>query len=678
MFDTMRVLSAYRRQWAVKYASAIILSIIYVVFSLCWFLLDYARLLTGNAHVFDLGASTSSLISLRYSLFSPSLIYALSPIKPFELILSLFMFIYPSPVTLLAIQDFWVPVSIFPIFYYTYQTTRVQSMGYLFVASYLLLYSLNASLLDDFHFQLLFQPFFFFAIYLFENERKLTPLFALLASMCNLLLGGIAGLYFLIELLLSTRPKREKRVKRNLAIFSLAGIIALLAFYIISPNGGFSNLIYGANYGSVSSGRNVSILSQYSENASAFVKYGLPSFLLNAAPAVFVLIVTKGKTSIFVLPLIASFVFVGVVVGLPFWHFYAQYSGDFFVPFLFLFILKSASKLYYRKTVAGDSISHQFSGSSSRKVELRRYLPKLPLKALSLFVIVFLIWNWFSPIGFANSPAVQGMGAYANIQGDIHPSANDIIGYSFHSLVPFTSSVLVEDNMPGFSDRPRNYLFGPGMLPWLNQTPGVWYDYGPTPSSPIPDYMAPQVGSAVNGAGWYFFTFYNSTSGSMATWFPFFYNSYTYGLLAVAYPYYLYERNYFGPAVISVPINVTQTGQIVNNVPLQNQNGSNENFTVLKDTSYELFLMPGTYTFRCSISEFRFDGAIKMTVSQGNIVLNTYGKSVNDSGSNFPIFLNGTFDVRSPAVYALYVSSVNSTGNLSRLNYLTMDVTRPF
>ena len=662
-----------------KYARAIILSLVYVLFSLGWFLLDYARMLSGNAHVYDLGASTSSLISLKDSLFSYSLIYILSPIKPIELIVSLFMFIHPSPLTLLAIQDFWVPVSIFPIFYYTYASTRSQSTAYLLVASYLLLYPLEISLLDDFHFQLLFQPFFFLAIYFFERERKVASLLALLASMCNLLLGGITAMYFAIEALLSARTRGGQGIKRrNLAILSITGIMGLFVFYVISPNGGFVNLIYGSSYGTVGSGRNAPLLSQYFENVNVLINNGFLASLLIIAPAVFVLLVTKGKTSVHILPLIVCFVSIAVLVGLPFWHFYTQYSGDFFVPFLFLFILKSASGLRPREIVGGVSNSPKVPWSLSRNFSLLRHFPKLPLKALSLFVIVLLMWNWFSPIGFSNSPAVPGTGAFADIQNDLHPSANDVTGYSFYSLVPSGSSVLVEDNMPGFSDRPRNYLLGPGMLPWLNQSLGVWYGYGPRPSSPIPNYMAPQVMNAINGSGWYFFWFYNSSLGSMATWFPFFYDNYEYGLLAVAYPYYLYERNYFGPAVVSVPINVTQTGQRVNNAPTQDQNGSNGNFSVMKGTSYELFLMPGTYSFRCSLSESHFDGIVKMTVSQGSIVLNTYVKSLNDSSSALPILLNGTFDVRSPAVYTMYASSVNSTGNLLDLNYLTMDVTGPF
>jgi hypothetical protein len=272
---------------------------------------------------------------------------------------------------------------------------------------------------------------------------------------------------------------------------------------------------------------------------------------------------------------------------------------------------------------------------------------------------------FYNPYGPLNNPNLPGNNAYANFGHQINVTSSDRIANQFVGLVPRNSTVMIQDNEPQFANRPRNFVFGPGNLPWLNAS--LFYDDGPKPASTTPQFIAPDVNNAELGGGWYTFPFYNTSDGSMSTWFPYFYSHYHYGLLAYSYPFYLYELNYSGNPVISAGMNFIGSPYVYHEstATLYNFNGSLYNWTLL-NTLYKVFLLPANYEFSFGFTGSNLTGNISIEASNG---ISTFTRSFNLSAFSGSLNYSLNMTVISPSDYTFSVVSSGLKGVITEYSY---------
>ena len=356
---------------------------------------------------------------------------------------------------------------------------------------------------------------------------------------------------------------------------------------------------------------------------------------------------------IYFISTIPLFVFI-LFSGYPFGNIKVQYDGEYFTPLLYFLILTppfSVNKNYNTKPHPNISLNARV----------------LKSKGVILFVIIVIFMGLFyNPYGPLNNPNLPGTNAYAHFGEEINVTHSDKIANTFVKLVPSNATILVQDNEPQYSNRPKNFLFGPGNLPWLNAS--FFYDKGPKPASPIPQFIAVDVCGVLSNEGWYNFWFYNSTDGSMSTWFPYFYSHYHYGLLAYAYPFYLYKLNYTGMVMISSGMNMIQSGYVLHEnghqLHIFNENNTMNNIAI-PGTIYQSYLLPANYQFAFNLTGKNISGEISIAASNGIAVFNKDTFLSNLSGDD-NLTLN--FTVSTPSDYTFTIVSSNLKGEIVSYN----------
>ena len=354
-----------------------------------------------------------------------------------------------------------------------------------------------------------------------------------------------------------------------------------------------------------------------------------------------------------ILPVLA-FVLFG---GYPFANIKVQYNGEYFTPILFFLILIPNRVKYKDKTPEVGVSGKPFTSDIARKGML-----------IFVILVIFmgLFYNPYSPL---NSPTLPGENAYANFYHQINVTSSDTIANEFVKLVPRNATVLVEDNEPQYSDRDRNFLFGPGNLPWLSTS---FYDLGPEPSSVIPQYIAVDVNGWVVNHGWYNFPFYNSSDGSMLTWFPYFYSHYHYGLLAYSYPFYLYKLNYNGSPLISSGLNFIGSEYVYHEstATLYDFNGSLSNWTLL-NTLYKDYLLPENYRYSFGIDAQNLSGNLSLVATNGvSSFENSYAVRNLSGYADFSM----NFTVTGPSDYTFSVVTSHLVGSIKEYRSESLNI----
>ena len=631
--------------------------IVYIISSVLWFIVSVLKLDSFHAYVYDLGTQVSSLNSIAQTSSPLALLKLVPASKPFVLILSYITYLYNGPIVFLGIQSFGVLLASIFIYLLLLRRTGSETLSILSAFSYIFFFPLSWYMFFDFHIAGFFGTFFFAGMFFMERRPKLSFVLFLLAASTNIVLAIFLFLYLFILLF-----KKSIQMHKENKKFSLKAYVLNFTF-LIAPALTIIFAIYQFHFGGIltmgngTANSSNSIMRLYLSNLSAAFKNGFIVIYMMLILLILIITLIVEKSDIVYIIAVLPVLFFVLFGGYPFWIIKAQYAGEYFTPIIFFLLVVGKPR--------NKAEAHPKSNFSVD-------IPNNSLKrGIILFVILVIFMGiFYNPYGPLNSASLPGDNAYADFYHQINVTSSDAVANEFVKLVPSGNTVLVQDNEPQFSDRPRNFLFGPGNLPWLNAS--FFYDDGPKPKSVIPQFMAVDVNGAEYGRGWLYFPFYNFSDGSMATWFPYFYSHYNYGLLAYSYPFYLYMINYSGKPVITSGMNFIGSPYVdhESSATLFHFNGSLYNWTLL-NTLYKVYLLPGSYEFSFGFMAQNLSGNISIKASDGTTTFTSSFSLEHVSG-----FVNHTmnFTVSSPSNYIFSVTSSGLAGNITKYTTEYLDI----
>ena len=632
-----------------KYGFLLVL-FIYLLSSSLWSIIELEKLYSFHAFVYDLGVQVSSLNSIARTYSIGRLLVLVPSSKPFTLFISYITLIFPDPGTFLYIQSFGTLLASIFIYLIANKKYGSELVSVLLAISFILFFPISWYLFFDFHIAGFFSTFFFAALYFMDTKPKLAWILYFLAATTNIVLAFMVFIFLIIREIdyLLSAPKHNRKIyfRKNMEkILLLIAPIPTILFAVWKVKlSGLSS--FGGEADSTSHG----IIFWYIENLKLLFNNGfIVLFMMAILFIVILALVIEKNEAVYIFSIlpVSAFILFG---GYPFSNIKVQYNGEYFTPLLFFLILI-------------PTFSTRKKPDNKIKLNDPKERGNIRKKGILLFVILIIFMGiFYNPYGPLNNENLPGIDAYANFCHEINVTSSDRIANQFVGLIPRTSTVLIQDNEPQYSNRPRNFMFGPGNLPWLNTS---FYDDGPTPASTIPQFIAVDVNNfEINGGGWYAFPFYNSTDGSMSTWFPYFYFHYHYGLLAYSYPFYLYELNYSGNTVISSGMNFIGSPYVYHEstATFYKFNGTLSNSTLL-NTLYKVFLLPSNYEFSFGFTGLNLTGNISIQASNGistftrAFILNNYSGALNYS-------LNMT--AIAPSDYTFSVVTSNLKGEITK------------
>ncbi|MEM0136031.1 MAG: DUF2079 domain-containing protein [Thermoplasmatales archaeon] len=631
-----------------KYFSIVLIFIIYFASSVLWSYVGILKLESFHAFVYDLGVQVSSLNSIARTYSFYNLLILVPASKPFTLIISYFTLIFPGPDFFLIFQAFGTLLASIFIFLIAEKKWNSRIISFLLSFSFIFFFPISWYLFFDFHIAGFFSTFFFAGLYFMDTHPRASVILFFFAATTNIVLAFFVFIFIIIEEIRkefgssdisNSKSRRTSFLKLALTVSPLPTILFATWQYKLS---GLTS--FGGGVSTASSG----LIQGYFQNLISLLNNGfIVIFMMGILFIVIFTMITSKKESFYIIAILPVMAFI-LFGGYPFANMKVQYDGEYFTPLLYFLILIPG-----RSKAIGD-IGPSYVTVNSRPNNT------IAKRGILVFIILILFMGiFYNPYGPLNNPNLPGEYAYANFYHQINVTQSDITADKFVRLVPSNATVLVEDNEPQYSNRPRNYLFGPGNVPWLSKS--FSYDDGPRPLSVIPQYIAVDVGGWVFNQGWYNFLFYNGTYGSMLTWFPYFYAHYHYGLLAYSYPFYLYKLNYTGKPVISSGLNFIGSEYVYHEstATLYNFNGNLTNWTLL-NTLYKDFLLPANYLYSFSIEAHNLSGNISLAVTNG---VSSFAKSYvisNFSGyANFS--LNFTVTEQSDYTFSVVTSQLKGS-----------------
>ena len=642
-----------------EYLCLIVVISAYVLFSILWSIIELQKLYSFHAFFYDLGAQVSSLNSIARTYSISELLVLVPASKPFTLFIAYITLIFPSPSTFLYLQSYGTLMASVFIYLISKRKYNSELISLALALSFIFFFPISWYLFFDFHIAGFFSTFFFAAFYFMDTRPKLSWILYFLSATTSIVLAFFVMTFIIIKevdhLRRTSRQKQRVGFWKNLKKFALLSapmpsIIFAGSQYrsagLVSFNGGASSTSH-------------SIISGYVGNLVSLLNNGFIIIFMMAILfiVIFALVIKKGEI-IYILSILPVITFI-LFGGYSFSNIKVQYNGEYFTPILYFLILLPT--FFVRK-------------KDNEKITLNVPIQKSAIRkrGILLFVIIIIFMGiFYNPYGPLNNPNLPGINAYANFGHEINVTSSDRTANQFVSLVPRNSTVLIQDNEPQYANRPRNFIFGPGNLPWLNTS--LFYDDGPEPTSTIPRFIAPDVNNAeIGGGGWYTFPFYNDTDGSMSTWFPYFYSHYHYGLLAYSYPFYLYKLNYSEGPVISSGMNFIGSPYVYHesSATLYNFNGSLSNLTLL-NTLYKAFLLPANYAFFFSFIGNNLTGSISIEASNG---VSTFTRCFNLSAYSGPLNYSLNMTVNAPSYYTFSIVTSGLKGEIKKYSteYLTI------
>ncbi len=628
--------------------------IIYFGFSVMWFRIAVMKMLSFHAFVYDLGAAVSSEHSIAMTHSITKLAVLVPSSKPFTLFLAYFTYINGTPTFFLGLQAFGVLLASLFIYLILARKTGRHFIPFLIAFSFLFFFPLSWYLFFDFHIAGFFMTFFFAGLYFQDKHPRIAFILFLIGATTNIVLAFFLFMYLLVHYLYPLFNYRKHKLKMTLRktvepVVMMFSPIPTIMFSYYQMH--FSGLTTFGGSASTSSG----LINGYLHNFTSLFTQGFVLILMMVTIIIIVIVLFMDKKDwiyiISILPVIA-FIFFG---GYPFANIKVQYDGEYFTPVIYFLIIIASGHWNLR------------NGNTSNSSNSNEKLIKRSVTFFVIFVVLIgIFYNPYSPLNNSNLP---GENAYANFGHQTNVTATDAIANKFVKLVPSKDTVLVQDNEPQYSNRARNFLFGPGNLPWLNNS---FYDAGQKPNSVIPQFMAVDVKGYVLDSGCYKFPFYNSSDGSMATWFPYFYSHYNYGLLAYSYPFYLYELNYSGKPVMETGMNFIGSSYVnhESTATLDSFNGSLNNWT-MPNTLYRAYLLPGNYKFSFGFFADNLTGNISIKVTDGPITF-THSFSLDHQSGYINRSMN--FSVLTPKDYTFSAVVNGLKGNITsyRNEYLSV------
>ena len=373
-----------------------------------------------NASVYDLGVSSQ----LLYSVFHESIRYSLTHITFNKLIylpLSVIYLIYPHPQTVLVLQAFIVSLGAYPV--YLIASLRLKSRGTALMIgmTYLLFYPLYGPLWFDFHYMALFPTMFLFSFYFYlKGDTRRTVVFAVLASVTDLLAPVIVGLFGLYAMI------HEMNGKEQLSLRGTGFLIVLSSVIIFTA----ANLYIGPSY-AVSFANN-SVFSSTFAFTHTPKTYEATYFLWIMLPLLFICLLAPDLL-ILIVPFMAL-VFANSYfpyVDTMFYQYTALVTSQIFIAFIF-------------------GIERFGKRAGKHGITVKR------LAAAVLILNIFLAMM-FTPLGNMATSGIDNhqLGYYLTGNTDNYETLGTITYHQYDSgvlklasLVPMNSSVVIQNNMP--------------------------------------------------------------------------------------------------------------------------------------------------------------------------------------------------------------------------------------
>ena len=454
---------------------------IYLLSSSLWSIVELQKLYSFHAYFYDLGAQVASLDSIARTYSISKLLILVPAFKPFTLFISYITLVFPGPGTFLYIQSFGTLLASVFIYLIARREYGSETISVALALSFIFFFPISWYLFFDFHIAGFFSTFFFAALYLMNTRPKLSWILYFFAATTNIVLAFFVMIFIIIYVVdhfLNTPGSNNgiNSLKKSTKIFFLLAPVPSIIF------AGWQYKLTGlASFGGGVSSASNGIISGYFGNLVSLFNQGFIIIFLMAILFIIIFsLVIKKCEIIYVLSILPVIAFI-LFGGYPFSNIKVQYNGEYFTPILYFLILLPTSFIGKKHEKDDEKIrlNVQVEKSTIRK------------KGILLFVILVIFMGiFYNPYGPLNSPNLPGINAYANFGHEINVTPSDRIANQFVSLVPVHSTVLIQDNEPQYSNRPRNFVFGPGNLPWLGTS---FYDYGPKPLSTTPQYIAVDV-----------------------------------------------------------------------------------------------------------------------------------------------------------------------------------------
>ena len=505
---------------------------------------------TFNFTIFDTGITYHTIYLLIHThtlLNWPNSVSLLIAPVPFGrliyIILSPFLFIYDSPVTLLIIESSWISMGSFIIFMIAKRETNsiVWSFGMQII--YILFPATYSILENGAEFEILFPTFVFLSYFLFTREKYAWSVIVALLGAMTSIMSPLFVLFLLVIEDYKVRGYSYRFVRRFLrrmsqetnvmprsykysALAALTGVIAIYLIMVVTtpmnyiiPN--FSGAFAGSN-SLPTSNFLVSFLQRVSAQPSMKLSYLyeiLGGFLFLPLLSPYAVIVVIYIFTIFYINL---FVYINP----------AGHQGNIFYAFLFLGTVYSVRKLKLNK-----SQFHKLTG----------------LLIISMLVL-FLLYSPLSAVNLENG----------TVHSELVVTPEDKYLSLAFSQIPANSSVFTQNAFTQLMNRVSVYI--PGY--YNNQT----VDYAVVSSLPIPS--AVLVGSFLGFSPYWAQHFLNNTS---------------YGVFEFVEGVTVFKLNYHSPPILYIPL--TLNYQIDYNLAV----GTGLNAPVYRGV-YK-YIPPGQYKF---------------------------------------------------------------------------------
>jgi uncharacterized membrane protein len=513
-----------------------------ILFVICWFYLALIKFLSFHDFYGDLGQNTSYLIAIYNTKNIKTLFEEVRPQSYFSLFIAGIIGIFPSAFTLVTLQIISTGLTLIFLYIYAYKSSQNKWHSFFITLSYSLSFSLNANLWQSYGHIMEFFPLFFFAGFAFKDRKYIFNFLIIIASLTNI----VMLLSMILLLLIQERKNVQESTKSKLSLIRKIGMDRIIAIFVLLVpislfflQENFTEFV-SFNNGSFSH-TNSSIISQivnlYINNFMLTITSKILTLLLILIP--FVLVFTKrNKKFIIFLPVCIFIIFSNYAVGYFNFQFYLSST---LVPLLFFLFIESYGKfsasrveIFGYKSSTVKSKIHNYSVMKLKQALNSCSRNKVVFYLLISTVIISLFYAPWGPLNSSHIPG-QNLNSYYHFNNDIKLTQAEQGADKFLSFIPRNATVLIQDNMPIFSNRDRNYIFGPNLIPTNKSV----FQPGPTPKTLIPQFIVIDSSS-------YWFTAPFESGYNMAYWVGYYTTHYHYGVRAISGEFELYELNYKG------------------------------------------------------------------------------------------------------------------------------------
>lgn len=423
-----------QRDWVLALVMVII-SVNAIVYSL----VDFLRYQSYNASVYDLGLASQALYGVTHGqlnlkdLIANKLIY---------IPMGLAYYLSPNPVNLQYFQAFFISLGALPIYLISREKIQGKMIPLSFALLWILYYPMGGVYWFDFHFMSLFPTLFLFGIYFsMKHNTKAALSFLFLASITDFLAPIILAFFAVYVAYSDMKYHNIDPYRNRIAIPLLAFVLAIFVFVIY---------YYGFSY-----------FSQY-----------ISQEILTYNPGGVAIPVTYAYKAGYFLYLMVPLLFLSLF-GFEFLITLIPYAAlavvNNYYPYvntiLYQYPALTAATLFVAAILGVSRLAN------GKKITLRRATIRnvlLGAVILNVFLAAFLtpVGNIYTQGELSTQVThyFAGMSGNYNASSNIAPYGNVTPLNSVGKYIPIGSSVLIQNNMPQFTDDynwslPFNYNF---------------------------------------------------------------------------------------------------------------------------------------------------------------------------------------------------------------------------